>query len=61
MASQEYEDIEFFRSQLQLLIAQTHDSLVEVDLEVAESDPPRHGGTSFQCVLLRCLITSLGK
>jgi hypothetical protein len=42
------------------LLAQSHDSLVEVDLEIAESDPPRHGGTFFRCVLLRCLITSCG-
>jgi hypothetical protein len=32
---------------VQLVIAHSHDSLVEVDLEVAESDPPRHGGTFF--------------
>jgi hypothetical protein len=36
MGSQEQENIEFFRSQPQLLIAQSHGSLVEVDLEIPE-------------------------
>jgi hypothetical protein len=64
MAGQEHEDIEFLWSQPQILIVHGHGSIVKINLEVTDVDPPyrestllaavSRSGTLSQVLVIRC-------
>jgi hypothetical protein len=61
MARQEPEDIEFFSSQLQLMIAQSHGPLVEVDLEIPELHSTRQAKAFLHRVSRRRSVIRSGE
>ena len=60
MAGQEHEDIEFLWSQPQILIVHGHGSIVKINLEVTDVDPPYRESTLLGSVSLGYSVPSLG-